>query len=466
VLVSNFPSAPKKIFLLSFLMSYIGFNLSCQNRSFTSKQNNSKGILDGDRGCQPPMAKGLSKFKGTKADLPVYDVCSASSLGFLEPMPSKSTTLAERRDRIKLLKIGKFSAAPGFTFVRDNSLFEKAKQKWQSGEALENAEIILNIVSLKTSESEQFGVDVWSGHEALLALMSQGAETLDQLGGKVPLTILVEGWTPKAATQWQHWISAAGFDFDSGIPRKTVHSTQSHNEGTLEVGPTFSNYSLGSRSSLNGVLEFGARANKNKIALQFGTFDPPHEGHVNLSIHALKEVGFDESILLPNYNASHKPGATPVEHRVAMTVARVEAVSDSKIEEKMNVFSGNSSTIMNEFGIGVFFERMQNLYATSEVWSLIGDDAYDGGVLRQGLLQPQMKMKYLVFLRGDRDLNSVWVPPYVQSEVKIVEKKEEKNLSSTLMKKKIAAGEALLPDEISPVVVEYIKSNGLYGVKK
>lgn len=58
----------------------------------------------------------------------------------------------------------------------------------------------------------------------------------------------------------------------------------------------------------------------NRVALFGGTFDPIHNGHINLAKTAVKECNLDELIFVPNYISPFKQGnsVTPGEKRAAM----------------------------------------------------------------------------------------------------------------------------------------------------
>ena len=58
----------------------------------------------------------------------------------------------------------------------------------------------------------------------------------------------------------------------------------------------------------------------NRIALFGGTFDPIHNGHINLAKAAVKECNLNELIFVPNYISPFKQGSsvTPGEKRAEM----------------------------------------------------------------------------------------------------------------------------------------------------
>jgi len=54
------------------------------------------------------------------------------------------------------------------------------------------------------------------------------------------------------------------------------------------------------------------------IGFYFGTFDPPHNGHLTVINMGLKQLKIDKLYVLPNYDPGHKPDATNFEDRYQM----------------------------------------------------------------------------------------------------------------------------------------------------
>ena len=422
--------------------------------------------------CGTPLASGLLHFPKSLASVEYFDICAAQSK-ISDLAISESSGLDERLKIVAAQKIESFVTPPGITLIRNREKVAEIRSKisGDAGSKLDDAQVILNIVTrdVRASSSEAtasqsptdpvVAIDVWSGQETLVVLLDTGALNLQSasMGRGLKVEVLVNGWLPGKTKQWQHWIPAWGFDFESKIPFKKITGSGSSAQGTIEVAAKYSNYELGSRTSMGALFRNWKNPAAPKVGLHFGTFDPPHEGHIDLSRHVLESEGFTESILLPNYTAGHKPGASSVQDRVAMTVARVQDVSPSRIEDRMNVFVGDSSYLMKEFGVGALFARIGALFASDQVWSLIGDDAWDGGILPSGILQPGMIMRYMIFPRGDRDLQSIHVPDYVKDNATLVVIPNRKNLSSTLIRKMLVNGEPVPPEMMSPAVVRYIQ---------
>jgi nicotinic acid mononucleotide adenylyltransferase len=458
-------------------VTYISCGVGGLRSELTNKVELSNPAIDslGSK-CGTPLASGLLHFPKSLASVEYFDICAATSR-ISDLAVSEASGLQERLRMVASRKIESFVTPPGITVIRNrkNVTEFRYKNTGDAGSTPADTAVILNIVTREetagssVATASQSGsipvvsIDVWSGQEALVALMDAGTLSLDttssntSIGRGLKVEVLVNGWLPGKTEQWQHWIPAWGFDFDSKIPFKKITGSSASAEGTVEVEARYSNYELGSRTSMGALFRQWKKTAAPKIGLHFGTFDPPHEGHIDLSRYVLESEGFTESILLPNYTAGHKPGASSVQDRVAMTVARVQDVSPSRIEDRMNVFVGDSSFLMKEFGVGALFARIGALYATDQVWSLIGDDAWDAGILPSGILQPGMVMRYMIFPRDDRDIQSIHVPEYVKDNAKLAVIPDRKSLSSTLIRRMLVNGEPVPPEMMSPAVVRYIQ---------
>jgi nicotinic acid mononucleotide adenylyltransferase len=422
--------------------------------------------------CASPLASGLLRFPKSLAAVEYLDICSAPRQ-IVDQRISESSPLDERLRVLSERKLHTLITPPGVTFIRDREKVAQISAALDSakGSVATESAIIVNFVtreaesgaastaSNQTDALPIVSIDVWTGQEALIAMMDSGKTSLLSDGevGGLKVEVLVNGWLPGKTKQWKHWIPAWGFDFDSKIPFKKINGAGAAAEGTVEVAAKYSNFELGSRTSMGALFRNWKNPSGSKIGLHFGTFDPPHEGHIDLSRHVLESEGFTESILLPNYTAGHKPGASSVQDRVAMSVARVQDVSPSRIEDRLNVFTGDSSFLMKEFGVGALFARIGALFASEQVWSLIGDDAWDGGILPSGILQPGMIMRYMIFPRGERELQSIHVPEYVKDNTKLVVIPNRKNISSTMIRRMLVNGEAVPQEMMSPAVVRYIQ---------
>ena len=61
-----------------------------------------------------------------------------------------------------------------------------------------------------------------------------------------------------------------------------------------------------------------------KIGILGGTFDPPHNAHLEIAKRAIKQFDLDKVIFIPSGNPWQKKDATPFIHRYEMTKILIE----------------------------------------------------------------------------------------------------------------------------------------------
>ena len=366
---------------------------------------------------------------------------------------------AEGRQRLlHPLPLGELIVAPGHSFVDDPAAVRDLSRRIvESGGAAEHKKIILNIVTAKPGErSAVASVDIWTGHRELAAYVQAGRSQVGQIRSD-RLEILVNGETAKGE-QWEHWVRAAGADLEKlGSSYRSVAPAGEVEPGTIAVSGRLSNRALGSRTTLGAFWTTMDRPRKPRVAVFFGTFDPIHEGHMKLTKDALTKLGFDEVLIVPGWRPEHKPHATPIAHRLAMVAARLGR------EKGVKLYRGNSSLYLDRFGphgLEVFMDRVRQLYRTEEVFTIVGQDAYENGLLPQNRIQPGMKQRYLVFARG-RDGRPPYVPPGAADQVVFVPN-DDKDYSSSAVRKKIGQGQEVPPEELHTSVLRYIMEHNLY----
>ncbi len=349
--------------------------------------------------------------------------------------------------------VGEIMASPGHTFIEDaKRVSEAAKDASLLAELLKSEPIILNAVT--GPAGQVLSVDAWVGHDGLAALLLAKKLTIGDLP-RENVRILVNGHVD-GGTQWGHWVRASGADLETIGKSYSRVSGPGVEEGTISVDGAALNFDLGSRTDLAGYLSTLERP-QPKIAIQFGTLDPYHEGHFGMLATSLGSEGFDEALVVPGYTPAHKPNASPIFHRRNIIARRLDR------ELKANLFSSNSALWLDQFGVSVFVRRIQQTYGTTHVEILIGQDAFDA-ILKQGLVRPGMRERYRVFPRGNGPLPEL--PEALKDHVTYVRADDRLQLSSTLVKKQLAAGSLDAEKSLHPRVLEYIRQNHLYGTEK
>jgi nicotinic acid mononucleotide adenylyltransferase len=170
-------------------------------------------------------------------------------------------------------------------------------------------------------------------------------------------------------------------------------------------------------------------------------------------VHHALEQGFDEVVLLPGAQPAHKPGATALPLRIEMIAARLED------EPRVNVYTGDSSVHHDRFGLASFVRRIQSIYGTEDVTVLVGQDAYETGLLPQGQVRADTPHRYWVFPREGHE-HSIFVPESARDRV-IVGPVLAGNASRDL-RRQIREGTSGPIDGLHPRVLDVIRHHVLY----
>ncbi|MEO5969247.1 MAG: nicotinate-nicotinamide nucleotide adenylyltransferase [Bdellovibrionia bacterium] len=350
-------------------------------------------------------------------------------------------------------------AAPGHRILRNpaqlKSLVEYIERN--HGGDFSRDKILINLIVDKAEKKEAqiLSVDVWNAHHRLVAYMKAGYTRIGELNLS-NMVILINGRTA-SNLPWDHYIPAAGLDLEkSPVSYVKVKPSKEIRPATIAVAGTFSNFVLGSRNTVGQLYRNTFDWKFPKIGIYFGTFDPVHEGHIDLIKYALNHYGFDEIIIVPNINSINKSNASPSEKRLEMLKIRV------KDEPRINLYTGDSSLLIDQFSSRCcFMERMSQTFGTSNIYQLIGQDSYER-LLKEEKISADQKHKYLVFRRDEADLPIV-VPASISDIVTIADRSTLGSCSSTKIRKQICSGIDVSSKEIAPSVLSYIQNQGMYS---
>jgi len=311
---------------------------------------------------------------------------------------SDNCNKAERLEAIKDIPLVQIIAAPGHNFPRNPSQVEDLVEHINNngGGNFQHDPILLNVIT--DNQGRILNIDLWNAHHRMIAYIIAGKTTLGDLSHN-NLTILINGRTVDGE-MWDHFVSAAGIDIsrrkDFGIVSDFPFATA----WTISFDGRISNYELGSRNTMGHLASNTIKNELLRIAVYFGTFDPLHEWHVSVAKQAIKEFNIDEVILVPNYEALHEPEATDINHRLKMISERI------KIEPEINLYTANTSDLIEKFGKDPFIERLSQIYATDEIYQLTGSDSYMR-LLSEGKIYPDTNRKYIVFNRNNSTFTMV-----------------------------------------------------------
>jgi len=193
---------------------------------------------------------------------------------------------------------------------------------------------------------------------------------------------------------------------------------------------------------------------KPKIGVYFGTFDPIHEEHIRVVKAAMQSAELDEVLIAPNMNSIEKPNASDPKHRIAMTVLR------AKKEPGLNVYTGDSASLVDKFGRDPFLERIGQIYGTKKLYQVIGQDSFEK-LVEQGKINPESNRLYLVSPRAGLG-KALVIPDHLKEVAAPIPGYPLPPLSSTEIRKKIQDNTRPSESELDPAVYEYIRKHNLY----
>lgn len=195
-----------------------------------------------------------------------------------------------------------------------------------------------------------------------------------------------------------------------------------------------------------------------KIGLFGGSFNPIHNGHINLATSVKDSLGLDKVILIPSKKSPHKDSSAYVSntHRLNMCRLAIQGLRGFEVSD----FEINRDTISYSIYTVEYFNSK---YPNDILYLLIGSDmllTFDTWKEYKRILS---MVKLAVVSRQNGDMQSLLLKaqslkPYGDA---IILNTPPLEISSTEVRKKVAFNEecSCILDE---KVVQYIKSNGLY----
>ena len=181
----------------------------------------------------------------------------------------------------------------------------------------------------------------------------------------------------------------------------------------------------------------------------FGTFNPPHIGHINLAKKVLAEFNFDKIIFVPSNVPPHKKEFIDGYHRFNMLkLLEDEKIKVSDIELKMEPPSYTYKTI-------------QALLKNEKINFIIGFDAFKNIETWKNPEYLKEKLHFIVLKRrGDKreEIEKLCLRGY---DFEIADNIDIVDVSSTEIRKKLEKNEDVT-DLIDEKIKRYIDENGLY----
>lgn len=197
-------------------------------------------------------------------------------------------------------------------------------------------------------------------------------------------------------------------------------------------------------------------ADKTRIGIYAGTFDPVHKGHLSFAREALKQCKLDKVFFLVEPRPRRKQGVKALLHRQYMVHL---AIAD---EPKF----GSIMLEQERYDVAETMPILQERFKGAELHMLMGDDVL---FHLSDWPNSDMLIDSTSFIIGIRKKP----PEAIKKHIKLLEKTKgvsfqyktfditSSDISSSRIRKAIRSGKE--PVEITPAVMEYIQAQNLYA---
>lgn len=360
----------------------------------------------------------------------------------LRAWPGKEYILTENdpaKKRTEVLKgflLRDLIVAPGHRVLRVSSSPPSTKP------APGSQRVLLNAITSQTGHLRF--LDIWDGHHRILEAFRQGADTVKSLEERgFFVDILINGKPAGSSSAWKHILPAAATN-PSWESRARILS-----EKNVEVSGEWSNYELGSRTTLYQLVENEAQARQLKLGIFFGTFDPVDENHIAVAKMGLSEFGLDKVILIPNARPQHKKPSL-LGYRQALLMERI------KNEPGLDTVLFDTHYFIEHFGKNTLVEKIRQDLGSNQIFLIDGRDSFQK-LMDLNQIQPTDVIHYIVSKRGD----DITVPARLQKKVFLSQKDFIEVSSSEILQ---SFSEGKTPEEIkfSRKSTEQVRAWGLY----
>ena len=186
-----------------------------------------------------------------------------------------------------------------------------------------------------------------------------------------------------------------------------------------------------------------------KIGILGGTFDPPHNAHLEIAERSIKQFDLDKVIFLPSGNPWQKKYSTSFNHRFEMTKILIEdsnffEISDIEKSEDVPSYTVDTLTKFN--------------YKKDNLYFILGSDTAINIKTWNNYEKLSSLTSFLIALRREDNISNLNEDfPF---NYKLIEG-EKLDLSSTSLREKLK-NNLFDEDDIPLKIISYIKSNNIY----
>lgn len=441
----------KKMMKLNLYLSVVLItSLTFLNQSFAASHPSCASLFLTSTLAYSPLYKNLMKRPLARPDL-LSDIKTEQQPQFLiHPRLKVNSSNSERLAAIKSLSIKDIIAAPGHRLLQNPKEVEGlAHYISQSGGGnFQHDPLLLNVVINSAGKVQT--VDLWNAHHRLVAYMKVGYQTLAEIPS-YNFKILING-TLENGEKWGHFLSIGALDPVMVKNYSIIPVGGDIRVGTVSVDGQLTNFELGSRNTIGQLFNNTFRLSQPRIGVYLGTFDPVHEGHIDTVLQAQKQFSLDEVVVIPNFTPLHKPNASAFTTRLNMLKNRLA------LEEKVNLYIGESKPIVDQFGREPLIEQISQIYGTKNIYYIIGSDSFAKEV--QENLVATSNWSYLVLPREKNE--TIAIPESATNKVEVGEA-HSFGLSSTKIRQALYQGQAIEEQMLHPITLQYILNHNLYS---
>ena len=186
-----------------------------------------------------------------------------------------------------------------------------------------------------------------------------------------------------------------------------------------------------------------------KIGILGGTFDPPHQAHLEIANRSIKQFSLDKVIFIPSGNPWQKKDATSYRHRYEMTKILIEDSSYFEISDIENSEQNPSYT----------YETLNKLnHPKEKLYFILGSDAaINIKTWKNYELLPNFA-NFLIALRSEHNIDIL--DKTVPFKYEIISG-EKLDLSSSTFRNKLKE-KTIKVSDLPSEILTYAKENSLY----
>lgn len=186
------------------------------------------------------------------------------------------------------------------------------------------------------------------------------------------------------------------------------------------------------------------------IGIGPGTFDPVHRGHQQLVADAIAHLKLAGYIVIPNYNNEKKPNALPFRVRRLLTATAFRGMKQVVVADE------DFAREVNKIGLVEEIHRLARAFPEQTIVEIMGDDTLES-FRKHGIT-----FEKNVIIAVSPRVPDYEVPKWVNG-IRVVDIGfSGQQISSTLVRNRLAKGDPFAAELLDPVVYRLIGELQLY----